>query len=202
MGNLERSKFTAMADGTAEDYTLIGQWIRESRGSLLSNVYGMLERLKDEDHGYQVDRYTHSLQTATRAYEDGADEETIVAALLHDIGDTLAPENHSELAAAVLRPYLSEKVHWIVQHHGIFQGYHFWHHSGLDRHARDRYQDSPYYQDCIDWCDKYDQCAFDPDYPTKPLEFFVPMVERIFSRKPWSALGRGLDGGRIVAAEA
>ena len=202
MSNPERSQFTAMADGTAEDYARVAQWSAKTRGSLVESVLAMLEHLKDEDHGYQVDRYVHSLQTATLAYEDGADEETIVAAVLHDIGDPIAPENHSELAAAVLRPYVSEKTHWIVLHHGVFQGYYFWHHYGLDRNARDAHRGNPYYQACVDWCHKYDQRAFDPTYVNKPLEFFEPMVRRIFARKPWAALGRGIDGREVVASEA
>lgn len=196
----KHASFTAMENGTPGDYALVSQWIAEARGDLVDTVMGMLRALGDNDHGYAVSRYVHSLQTATLAYEDGADEETVVAALLHDIGDTLAPENHSELAASVLKPYLSERMHWIVEHHGVFQGYYFWHHYGMNRNARDAYKDHPYYQDCIDWCYKYDQCAFDPDYDTKPEEFFRPMVERIFARKPWSMLGKRLDGSAVTAS--
>jgi len=196
----EHASFTAMEDGTPGDYALVSQWIAKARGNLVDTVMGMLRALGDNDHGYAVSRYVHSLQTATLAYEDGADEETVVAALLHDIGDTLAPENHSELAASVLKPYLSERVHWIVEHHGVFQGYYFWHHYGLNRNARDAYKDNPYYQDCIDWCYKYDQRAFDPNYDTKPEEFFRPMVDRVFARKPWSMLGKRLDGSAVTAS--
>ena len=132
--------------------------------------------------GYQVDRYTHSLQSATRAERDGADEETIVCALLHDIGDVLAPNNHSEVAAEILRPYVSERNYWIVRHHGLFQGYYYFQHINKDRNVRDRYKDHSHYQACIDFCQKWDQCSFDPNYDTLPLEHFEPMLKRVFQQ--------------------
>ena len=116
----------------------------------------MLKQMEFSDDGGPVNGLEHSLQSATRAYEDGADEETVFVALFHDVGQIVSQDNHSEVAAAILRPYISKKNHWIVQHHGEFQGYYFWHMTGKDRYAREKYKDSPYYQDCIDWCYKYD----------------------------------------------
>ena len=127
----------------------------------------------------------HSLQSATRAHRDGADEEMVVAALLHDIGDLLSPYNHSEMAAAVLRPYVSEKTYWIVRHHGLFQSYYYAHHSGGDRNARDAYRDHPWYQATVDFCERWDQSSFDPEYDSLPLEFFEPVVKRVFAREPF-----------------
>ena len=147
-----------------------------------------------------MDRLEHSLQSATRAYRDGADEEMVVAALLHDIGDLLSPYNHSEMAAAVLRPYVSEKTHWIVRHHGLFQSYYYAHHTGGDRNARDAYRDHPWYQDTVDFCHKWDQSSFDPDYESLPLEFFEPMVRRIFAREPFSEARTGRVGYAIAGA--
>jgi predicted HD phosphohydrolase len=121
------------------------------------------------------------LQSATRAHRDDAGEEMVVAALLHDIGDTIAPYNHSQLAAAMLKPYVSPQVHWIIKHHGVFQGYYFNHHLGGDRNARDRFRGHPWYEDCVYFCHTYDQNSFDPDYDTLPITFFEPMVERIFA---------------------
>ena len=137
--------------------------------------------MKGDKLGYQVDRYTHSLQSATRAESDGADEETVVCALLHDLGDVIAPDNHSEVIASILRPYISEKNHWVLKHHGLFQGYYYFHHMGGDRNARERYKDHPFYQDCVDFCEKWDQTSFDPDYPTLPLEYFKPMVRKVLT---------------------
>ena len=139
--------------------------------------------------------------SATRAHEDGADEELVVAALLHDIGDIIAPDNHSAVAAAVLQPYVSERTHWVVLHHGLFQGYYYFHHFDRDQNARDRYRGNPYYQDCVDFCAKYDQNSFDPAYQSKPLEFFEPMVRRLFARGPYAA-SRMADGGGLDPAAA
>jgi len=141
----------------------------------------LLKAMKGDKLGYQVDRYTHSLQSATRAESDGADEETVVCALLHDLGDVIAPDNHSEVIASILRPYICEKNHWVLKHHGLFQGYYYFHHIGGDRNARERFKDHPFYQDCVDFCEKWDQTSFDPDYPTLPLEYFEPMVRNVLT---------------------
>lgn len=178
------ASFTRMEDGTREDYELLEEYEVPFIAETADRVLTQLKALGGSLGGYQVSRYEHSLQSATRAHNDGQDEEMVVAALLHDIGDTLAPLNHSEIAAAVMRPYVSEKTYWIIKHHGAFQFYYFGHHYDMDRNVRDHFKDSPYYQDCIDFCYKYDQCSFDPNYDTKPLEFFEPMVRRIFSREP------------------
>lgn len=186
----ERAKYTRMQDSTVEDYRLITQYQVVLKGRLIDHILAMLETLKQEDVGLKLNRYEHSLQSATLAHNDGCDDETIFIALLHDIGDNLAPENHSELAAAVLRPYISEKSWWIVQHHGIFQGYYFWHHIGKDRNAREAYRGHKWFDACAEWCDKYDQRAFDPAYPTKDLAFFFPLVHRLLARDPWSLAPR------------
>ena len=129
-----------------------------------------------------VSRYEHSLQTATRAFRAGQDEEYVVCALLHDIGDMLCPYNHQDVAVAILRPFVSEKNLWIVQHHALFQGYYFFHHVGGDRHARDRFKDHPWYDDVRDFCEAYDQAAFDPSYDTLPFEHFEPMLRRVLTK--------------------
>ena len=176
--------FTRMADGTREDYQLLARYEEEFARDLPERILGALEKLKDSFGGYQVSRYEHSLQSATRAFHAGESEEMVVAALLHDIGDDLAPHSHSELAAAVLRPYVSEKTFWIIKHHGIFQMFYYAHHLGGDRNARERFKGHRWYQDAVDFCELYDQNCFDPDFQSLPLEFFAPMVRRIFSRAP------------------
>ncbi len=188
MTTLKRMSWIHMEDGTAEDYALMQSTYPLIRATRADKALKMLQELDNEEFQVsQVTRLEHSLQTATHAHEDGAEEELIVAALLHDVGDNIAMllgEDHSEVAAKILRPFVSEKTHWVVQHHGIFQGYYYLHHFGGDRNLRDKFKGSPYYQDCVDFCHKYDQVAFDPDYPTKPLEFFEPMLRRIFAREP------------------
>ena len=188
MDTIDRTvNFVQMKDGTWEDYQLLQECENDYVAGTADRVLAHLLSLAESMGGFQISRLEHARQTATRAWRDGASEEMIVAALLHDIGDHLAPENHGELAASVLRPYVSEKTYWIVKHHGIFQGYYFFHHLGGDRNAREQYRDSKYFQACADFCEKWDQCAFDPDYESQPLEFFEPMVRRIFAREPFGS---------------
>ena len=186
----DSTTFTRMQDATKADYDLIGQHSMHFFVGLPQRVLAHLRLLAGDTGGYAVDRLTHSLQSATRALRDGRDEEYVVCALLHDIGDTLASTNHSELAATVLEPFVSERNHWIVKHHGIFQGYYFFHHLGLDRNLRDRYRDHPHWQACAHFCGAYDQNSFDPRYDgpafdakgeTLPLEFFEPMLRRVMA---------------------
>jgi predicted HD phosphohydrolase len=173
--------FTRMQDATREDYKLIGRHSLEFFAGLPDRILRHLELLDSDTGGYAVTRLTHSLQTATRAERDGRDEEYVVCALLHDIGDTLASANHSELAATILQPFVSEENHWIVKHHGVFQGYYFFHHFGLDRNAREAYRGHPVFGECAAFCARYDQNSFDPGYDTLPLAHFEPAVRKVFA---------------------
>ena len=177
--------FTAMEHGTRADYDLVARHDTEAASDLADRVLGWLESM-DGDSPYQISRLEHCLQSATRAERDGADEETVVCVLLHDIGDVIGPMNHSQAAAALLRPYVSEKNHWIVLHHGLFQGYYYFGHFDMNPDERDRYKEHEYYQACVDFCARWDQASFDPDYDTLPLEHFAPMVRRLFARQPKS----------------
>ncbi len=178
-----RAQWIRMEDGTQEEFRRIIEMEARTHHDLAERVLAHLRLLEHDWGGYAISRYEHSLQSATRAYHDGADEEMVVAALLHDIGDTLAPYNHGELAAAILKPVVSERVHWIIEHHCTFQGYYYNHHLGGDRNAREIFQDHPWYDDCVYFCHNYDQNAFDPGYPSRPLEFFEPMVRALFNRE-------------------
>ncbi|HYC10533.1 MAG TPA: HD domain-containing protein [Steroidobacteraceae bacterium] len=176
--------FRRMADGTREDYLLLDESERRYATGLAERVLEALAKLDHSLEGYPVSRLEHSLQAASRAQRDGADEELIVAALLHDIGDELAPYNHAEFAASIIRPYVRAEVTWIVAQHGLFQNYYYVHHFGGDRNARDRLRAHPYYQACVHFCAAWDQCSFDPDYPSERLEYFEPMLRRILAREP------------------
>ena len=181
-GAAERAKFTAMTEGTQEDWQLIarefGQHARHTPERVLAHL-----RLLEGDHGgFPVCRLEHSLQTATRAHRDGRDEAYVVMALLHDIGDTLGAHNHPDIAAAILKPFVSEELHWICQNHGMFQGYYYFHYLGMDRDQREQFRDHPHFDACAEFCEKYDQASFDPDYESLPLEFFEPMVERVMTK--------------------
>ena len=175
--------FRQMKDGDRADYELLDRYERQYIAALPERVLAMLRSLDDSLGGYRVSRLAHSLQTATRAENDGADEELVFAALLHDIGDVLAPENHAQLAASIIRPYVREEVTWIVEHHGVFQMVYYAHHVGGDRDAREAYRGHPWFDACARFCEDWDQASFDPDYPTQPLEHFEPLLRRIFARK-------------------
>ena len=177
-----------MKYGTKEDYLFLDEHERKYAGETADRILKFMSGLNETLEGYQVSRLEHSLQSATKAFKNGESEEMIVAALLHDIGDELAPMNHSEYAASILKPYVSEKTHWIIEKHGEFQMFYYAHHLGGDKNKRDKYKDHKYYQDTIDFCEKYDQNSFDPNYKSFPLEFFKPIVKKIFSRKPYSLL--------------
>ena len=181
---VETVSFKNMADGTKEEYEFLEELEKQYNRTLPQRLIASLQKLEDSLSGYRVTRLEHSLQSATRAYRNNEDTEMVVAALLHDIGDDLAPYSHSEMAAAVLRPFVSEKTYWIIKHHGIFQMYYYAHHLGGDRNARDKFKDHPYYQPSIDFCEQYDQNCFDPDYDSLPLSFFEPILVEFFSRPP------------------
>lgn len=177
--------FSAMIDSTQADYHLLQGLEADHVSGLPARILIALEGLAHSLDGYKVDRLQHSLQTASRAEADGMDIEWIVAALIHDLGDDLAPMNHSQVAAAIIRPYVRAEVTWVVEMHGLFQRVYFAHHLGEDPNGRDAYQDHPFYDACVRFCAAWDQAAFDPDYETPQLAHFAPMVRTIFSRKPF-----------------
>ncbi len=176
--------FRRMEDSTREDYELLDRYERDYVAELPARILAALRQLQHSFGGYPVNRLEHSLQAATRALKDGADEELIVAALVHDVGDELAPYNHAQIAAGILQPYVRAEVTWIVEQHGVFQSYYYAHHLGSDRNGRERFRDHPCYGACKDFCADWDQCSFDPDYPWEPLSAFEPLVRKIFTRPP------------------
>ena len=175
-----------MKDGTKEDYLLLDKHEKKFIESTADRILKFISELTKTLEGYKINRLEHSLQTATRALNDKADDEMIVAALLHDIGDELAPLNHSEYAAAVLKPYVSKKIHWIVEKHGEFQMYYYAHHLGGNKNQRDKYKGHKYYKDTLDFSENWDQKSFDPNYKSLSLKDFEPFVKKVFSRKPYT----------------
>ncbi len=178
----QTAKFHTMTDGTQEDWDIIMTHMRPFARNGGARVLDHLRLLEGDCGGFAVDRLTHCLQTATRAHRDGRDEAYVVMALLHDIGDTLGAYNHPDIAAAIIKPFVSEELHWITQHHGIFQGYNFFHFIGLNRDMHEQFKGHDHYQATADFIEKYDCPAFDPNYDTAPLSFFEPMVMRLFEK--------------------
>ena len=182
---METVDFVEMKHGTREEYQFLHKLENQYVSALPERLLAALQRLEDSLGGYKVSRLTHSLQCATRAEADGEDLEIVVAALVHDLGDELAPENHSQLAAAIIRPYVRAEVTWIIEMHGLFQMQYYAQHYGRDPNAHLAYSGHPWYEACMGFCERFDQSAFDPDYPTKPLGYFEPMLREVFSRTPF-----------------
>lgn len=186
---MEHVAFRAMKDGTREEYDFLGGLEEEWAGGHADRVLAAMTLLDGSMGGYQVSRLTHCLQTATRAERDNADDEMVFAALIHDIGDVLAPRNHAAIAVEIMRPYVREEVTWITEKHGIFQDYYYGHFVGRDRNAREKYRGHRWFESCVNFCEHWDQAAFDPDYDSRPLEHYAPLVEDILSRPAWRETG-------------
>ena len=179
--------YVRMDEGTVEDYAFEAALAKPFFAATPERVLAFMVSLHHTFPGGRIDRYAHSLQTATRAEDAGECEEIVVAGLLHDIGDALAPHNHAVLGAEVLRPFVARHTYWMLKHHDVFQGYYYWDKIGRDKNARDRHRDHPAYAMTVRFTGDYDQMAFDPAYETHPIEHFEPMVRRIFAREPWGA---------------
>jgi len=177
--------YTRMDQGTIEDYAYLHEVNEPFHAATAERVLAQLAMLDGSFGGQHVSRYEHSLQTASRAHHAGECEEFVVAALLHDVGDLLAPDNHADIGADIIRPYVSRYTYWMVKHHGIFQGYYFWDKVGKNKDERERFRNHPAFDMTERFCGEYDQTAFDPQYSTMNIEEFEPMVQRIFSRTPW-----------------
>ena len=182
---MKEVKFTQMKDGDEEDYNFLTKHEVEHTKGTADRLLKALVELDQSLSGYKVTRLEHSLQSATRAFHSGADIDWIVSALLHDIGDIYAPYNHDEYAASIIRPFVREQCTWVVEKHGVFQMLYYGEHVGTDAHKREQYREHIYFQDCSDFCELWDQKSFDPNYDTKSVDFFAPMVEEVFARKPY-----------------
>ena len=182
---MQQVSFTRMDEGTPADYALLNTLEDKFVAALPERILAALKGLEQSLAGYQISRLEHSLQSATRAERDGADIEMIVGALIHDLGDDLAPLNHSQVAAAIIRPYVRGEVAWVIEHHGVFQMYYYGDAMGVDKNAREIYRGHKWFNSCEKFCERWDQMSFDPDYASYPLAHFEPMVREIFSRPPF-----------------
>jgi predicted HD phosphohydrolase len=185
-----KAKYHAMSEGTAEDWQAIGVANAAFARALPDRLIRALRELGEDSGGFAVDRLEHSLQTATRAHRDGRDEEYVVCALMHDIGDLMGPANHAEVGAIIMKPYVSEANWWMMDKHGIFQGYYFFHYLGLDRDMREQFRGHPHFEYTAQFCHLYDQNSFDPDFDTMPLDAFEPMLRRVVAHPKQSIYRR------------
>ena len=187
---MPKADFHAMTESTAEDWRAIGAAAAPFQRQHADRLLGALRALSDDAGGFAVGRLEHSLQTATRAHRDGRDEEYVTCALMHDIGDLMGPANHAEIGATIMKPYVSEANYWMMDKHGIFQGYYFFHHIGLDRDMREEFRGHPHFEYCAQFCHLYDQNSFEPGYNSMPLEAFEPMLRRVVARPKTSIYRR------------
>ena len=183
---MDTVKFIQMKDGDSEDYSFLASHEAEFAGGTADRLLNAMVELDKSMSGYKITRLGHSLQAATRAWTDGADIDWVVSTLFHDIGDIYAPYNHDEYAAAIIRPFVREQCAWVVQTHGDFQLKYYGVHVGANPNKCHIHRDNPYFDDCAEFCERWDQCSFDPDYETKPLNFFAAMVREVFARKAYS----------------
>ena len=182
---MDQVKFTQMKDGDVEDYTFLTNHEIDYTKGTADRLLKALVELDEGLSGYKITRLGHSLQSATRAFNDGADKDWIVATLLHDIGDIFAPYNHDEYAASIIRPFVREQCTWVVEKHGDFQMLYYGHLVGGNQNKRDAFKDHIYFEDCANFCERWDQSSFDPSYETKNIDFFRGMVREVFSREAY-----------------
>ena len=182
---METVKFRCLSDADREDLEFLEKCDTTYAASVAERLLQTLASLKNAMSGFQVSRLEHSLQSATRAWYDGADADWIVSALLHDIGDIHSPYDHDEYAALILRPFVREQCSWTIKYHGDFQRYYFAAELGQDPNVRDRYRGEAYFEDCVLFCERWDQNSFDPTYMHHSIEFFRPYVRDVFARKPY-----------------
>lgn len=198
---MDQVKFTKMEDGDAEDYAFLNHHEVEYTKGTADRLLKALVNLDESLSGYQITRLGHSVQSATRAWRDGADIDWVVSALLHDIGDIFAPYNHDEYAATILKPFVREQCRWVVEKHGDFQMVYYGHLVGGNQNKRDKFKEHVFFKDCAEFCERWDQTSFDPSYSDLPLEFFRPMVEEVFSRDPYSSAVMEADPMPLFDAE-
>jgi predicted HD phosphohydrolase len=179
--------FSSMKTGTVEDFEFIAANDEQTAKELPERLIDHLQEMAKDDGAYKISRLEHVLQCATRAHRDDADDDWVLAALLHDLGDVLAPFTHGQVAGEIIRPFVREEVAWVVSNHGTFQMFYNKSLTTDQRNSREKFKDHSYYHSAIDFCENWDQCSFDPDYDSKELDFFVPLVKRVFSRKPFSS---------------
>jgi predicted HD phosphohydrolase len=169
-----------MDESTSPEWQQIVVETIEYEQAMPDRILAMLASLEELTVGFAVDQLVHSLQTATRAEEAGASTEVVVASLCHDIGKAVSVMNHPRVAAEILRPYVGDDTFHMILSHQDFQGRHYYEYIGQDPNAREQYEGQPWYALAEQFADDWDQTSFDPDYPTKPLAHFEPMVREVF----------------------
>ncbi|MBC7457155.1 MAG: HD domain-containing protein [Bdellovibrionaceae bacterium] len=163
---------------------LIGYQSRQEK--IPQQIVNLLESLADvSDEVRNINQLHHSLQTATMAEAAGASEEIILCALVHDMGKSLSQANHANIAAEIVKPYVSENAYWLIKTHDEFQAYYFNHFFGKDPEIRQKYKGQSWYDLAIQFSQEWDSKAFDQNYKVKPISYFQPLIYQFFSKCPY-----------------
>ncbi len=148
-------------------------------GRRAEQVLAQLASLDDVCDGGDISELQHAIQVASRAERAGADDELILAALLHDIGKVFGDAGHAEVSAALLAPHVRHELVEIVRHHGAFTARHWDEISEGDPDPRDAFRHEAWFDLACCFVDEWDMQSFDPTYDAFPLEHFEPLVRRL-----------------------
>ena len=167
-------------------------------------------------YGEAVTQLAHALQCAALAHRDRADDEVVVAALLHDVGHLVErqedrPEHHhGSGGAAFVQPYVPSRIAWLIEHHVIAKRYlctvdaRYVEHLSLASRRSYALQGArlepdeqlgletrPWFVDAVR-LRRWDDAAKVPGAACPPLIEYAPLLERHFGPQAWTA-GPGID---------
>ncbi|MBI3653087.1 MAG: HD domain-containing protein [Acidobacteria bacterium] len=194
--------FTRMDEGRIEDWLVIAREVAARQARMPQIIKSMLQQLQEQVDGFNLNQLQHVLQTATRALRAGASEEMVVAALCHDIGKVISIENHPAIAAEILKPYVSQETYEIIRTHQDFQGRHYYALMGKNPNGRSLYEAEAWYSKAVQFADEWDQTSFDHEYDTLPLDYFEPLLERVFAQSSNAAALQAMQSASAENANA
>jgi len=177
-----RGTFTRLDSASPDEILILKDELSRNQPRVADRVLGMLGSLADIVDGFAVNQLVHCLQTAARAEHDGASDELLVAALCHDVGKAVSVVGHAGISAAILKPYVSPDVFWMIDNHQVFQGRHYAEVMGTDPNAYRMHEGHPCFERTMKFVDEWDQNSFDPAYPTPELARYEPLIRKWFAR--------------------
>lgn len=179
----ELASFTRLDESDAADWSIINSAIQDQQPGVVTTILNMIEAYRGVHIGFGVDQFEHMTQCATRAKNGGASDEMILLCVIHDLGKIISNLAHPDIIAGIVRPYVSDSGYYLLRHHMEFQWKHYGQYILAPTNGRDRYVGQPWYEEAVRFSDEFDQTAFDPDYPTDPIEEFVPLIEQFFANE-------------------
>jgi len=179
-----KANFTRMQDGKIEDWMIIGAAHKQDFAKTADRFIEMLKQLENATLGFACDQLQHALMAGTLARRAGASDEHIVIALCHDMAKVINVPNHGQIAAEMMRPYISEDSYHVIYNHQAFQGEYYYHFMGAPNDLRKNFKDEPWYDLAVKLVDEWDAPAFDPDFEVDSLESFIPLMRKVFHDSP------------------